>query len=611
MCGITGWASFDHAVSDPAGALAVMTATMSRRGPDDQGTWLGEHAGIGHRRLAVIDPVGGVQPLVEAAPGGPVVLTYSGEVYNFTDLRHQLRALGHRFRTRCDTEVVLRGYLQWGIAVVERLNGMFAFAIWDGRDERLLLARDRLGIKPLVYYPVPGGALFGSEPKAVFAHPLARPLLDLAGLRELVAHTLSLDQPVWTGLFEVPPGSVVTVDRGGIRRHAYWRLEAREHRDDLPSTVASIRRLLEDTVHRQLVADVPICVLLSGGLDSSTLSALSAGRLARTGDKLHSYAVDFADQAGACAPDPERPSCDAPYVRTMATHVDTVHSDILLDPDVLADPELRERAVTAFDLPPGSQDRDRSMYLLFGEVRRQSTVALSGEGADEVFCGYGWFFEPAVQRAAMFPWIAGLSGYGQLRRVLRPELSAALDVAGYLGDLYATAVREVGSLPGEDAQARRLRVACNLHLTRMLRALLTRKDRLSMAVGLEVRVPYCDHRLVEYVYNVPWAMKTFDGREKSLLRAAARDLLPPAIAGRVKSAYPSSQDDRHVQVLASQARELAAEPSSPVFGLIDRDWVRGVAGLSTARLSRADRNGLEDVLNLAAWLRIYRPEVRL
>jgi asparagine synthase (glutamine-hydrolysing) len=404
---------------------------------------------------------------------------------------------------------------------------------------------------------------------------------------------------------------VLTVDRGGIRRHVYWRLEAREHRDDLPATVAHVRRLLEDTVHRQLVADVPICVLLSGGLDSSTLSALSAGRLARTGDKLHSYAVDFAGHAGTFAPDPERPSRDAPYVRTMAAHVDAVHSDILLDPGVLADPELRRRAVAAFDLPPGSQDRDRSMYLLFGEVRRQSTVALSGEGADEVFCGYGWFFDPAVQRARMFPWIAGLSGYGQLRRVLRPELAAALDADGYLGDLYATAVREIGSLPGEDASARRMRVTCHLHLTRMLRALLARKDRLSMAVGLEVRVPYCDHRLAEYVYNVPWAMKTFDGREKSLLRAAARDLLPAPIVDRVKSAYPSSQDARHVRALAGQARELAAEPSNPVFGLIDRDWVRGVAGMPPAQLSRADRNGLEDVLNLSAWLGIYRPEVRV
>jgi asparagine synthase (glutamine-hydrolysing) len=211
----------------------------------------------------------------------------------------------------------------------------------------------------------------------------------------------------------------------------------------------------------------------------------------------------------------------------------------------------------------------------------------------------------------MFPWIAGLSGYGQLRRVLRPELAAAADADGYLRDLYAAAVREVGSLPGEDAQARRMRVACHLHLTRMLRALLARKDRLSMAVGLEVRVPYCDHRLAEYVYNVPWAMKTFDGREKSLLRAAARDLLPAPVIDRVKSAYPSSQDDRHARALAGQARELAAEPADPVFGLIDRDWVRGVAGLPAAQLSRADRNGLEDVLNLATWLRIYRPEVRL
>jgi asparagine synthase (glutamine-hydrolysing) len=611
MCGITGWASFGRVVSDPPGVLAAMTATMSRRGPDDHGLWLAEHAALGHRRLAVIDLVGGAQPLVESTPRGPVTLTFSGEIYNFVDLRAQLRALGHRFRTRCDTEVLLRGYLQWGAAVAERLNGMFAFAVWDGRDEHLLLVRDRLGIKPLYYAPIAGGVLFGSEPKAIFAHPLGRRVLDLEGLRELVAHTLSLDQPVWSGVREVPPGTVLIVARSGIRQGTYWRLEAREHRDGLRVTVGTIRHLLEDTVRRQLVADVPLCILLSGGLDSSTLSALSARSLARSGETVHSYAVDFVEHAQSFAPDDERPTRDAPYVRTMVSHLGAVHNDVMLDPDELAEPKLRERVVTAFDLPPGSQDRDRSMYLLFREIRRQSTVALSGESADEIFCGYEWFHAPAVQKASMFPWIAGLSGYGQLRHLIRPELRVAIDIDSYLADLYSTAAREVDALPGEDPFEHQMRVACHLHLTRQLRVLLARKDRLSMAVGLEVRVPYCDHRLVEYVYNVPWAMKTFDGREKSLLRAAAVDVLPPTIAARVKSAYPSYQDARHIEALQRQVRQLAAQPRHPVFDLIDRPRLHQLVDPDAATLSRAARNGLEDVLNTATWLELYRPEVRV
>jgi asparagine synthase (glutamine-hydrolysing) len=611
MCGIAGWVSFERDLREHAEVVRGMTATMRFRGPDDHGIWLAEHAALGHHRLAVIDPAGGAQPLVLDVPGGVVAMTYSGETYNFADLRDTLRANGHRFSTNCDTEVVARGYLEWGTEVASRLNGMFAFAVWDSRLEQLVMVRDRLGIKPLCYYPTRDGVLFGSEPKAIFANPLAEAVFDLEGLRQLIAYTLSVDQPVWKGLRHVPPGGIVTVGRAGLRQRTYWRLGAREHRDALPATVARVRGLLEDAVRRQLVADVPICVLLSGGLDSSALTALAADRLARAGDKVHSFSVDFAGHAEGFLPDAERPTPDRPYVRDMVRHVASVHGDVLLDPDTLDDLGLRRRAVAAYDLPPGSQDRDRSLYLLFQEIRRQATVALSGESADEVFCGYDWFADPAVQRAGAFPWIAALSGYGMLRHTVRRELAAALDMPTYLRDLYASAVAEVDAPAGEVGFQRRMRELCYLHLTRMLRILLERKDRLSMAVGLEVRVPYCDHRLVEYVYNVPWAMKTFDGREKSLLRAAVGDLLPATVRSRLKSAYPTIQDPRHVGVLQRQARELAAQAGHPVFQLIDREWLRGAVAVDPARVPRGTRNGIEEILNLAVWLELYRPEIRL
>jgi asparagine synthase (glutamine-hydrolysing) len=611
MCGITGWVSFNRDLRQQADVLRRMTATMRFRGPDDHGIWSAQHAALGHHRLAVIDPAGGAQPVVLTVPGGLVAMTYSGETYNFAELRDELRASGHRFSTGCDTEVVARGYLEWGPEVASRLNGMYAFAIWDSRHERLVMIRDRLGIKPLFYYPTEDGVLFGSEPKAILANPLAEGIFDLQALRELIAYTLSVDQPVWKGLRQVPPGAIVTVARNGLRQHTYWRLGAQEHRDDLPTTVARVRGLLEDTVRRQLVADVPLCVLLSGGLDSSSLTALSADWLARAGEKVHTFSVDFAGHAETFVPDAERPSPDSPYVRDMTRHIASVHGDVVLHPDALDDLDLRRRTVAAYDLPPGSQDRDRSLYLLFQEIRRQSTVALSGESADEVFCGYSWFADPHVQRAAMFPWIAALSGYGQLRRTVRPELATALDMPTYLSDLYTSAIAEVDAPPGETGLARRMREICYLHLTRQLRILLERKDRLSMAVGLEVRVPYCDHRLVEYVYNTPWAMKTFDGREKSLLRAAVGDLLPARVRSRVKSAYPTIQDVRHVGVLQRQARELAAQADHPVFQIIDRDWLVSAVIIDRERVPRAVRNAIEEILNLAVWLELYRPEIRM
>jgi asparagine synthase (glutamine-hydrolysing) len=428
------------------------------------------------------------------------------------------------------------------------------------------------------------------------------------GLRGMIAHTLTIDRAVWDGLEEVPPGTVITVDRSGIHRRRYWCLAATPHEHDLPKTVDTVRDLLAEIVERQLVADVPVSVLLSGGLDSSTLAALAAGLLRESGSKAQTYAVDFAEHAAGYVAELERPSRDAPFVREMVDRLGTVHRDVLLDAGAVSDPDLRARAVAAYDLPPASQDRDRSMLLLFREVSRLSTVALSGEGADEVFGGYSWRHDPQVWRAPAFPWIAGLTGYGQLRTVLRPELLAGLRMDDYLGDLYARAVGEVDRLPGDDPHAYRMRVLSHLELTCSLRALLARKDRLSMATGLEIRVPYCDHRLVAYVHSVPWAMQTFDGREKSLLRAAAADLLPASVLRRTKSAYPSLFD---VDPLLAEARVLLGERTEPVFDLVDRDWLVRTTRRAPRGLGRADRNGLEDVLNLAAWMRAYTPELRV
>ncbi|MEV8597797.1 asparagine synthase (glutamine-hydrolyzing) [Streptomyces sp. NPDC052012] len=611
MCGITGWVSFDRDLTEERPVVTAMTDTLSRRGPDGSGVWTAGHAALGHHRLAVLDPQHGGQPLVAPTPHGPVALTYSGETYNFAELRAELSAAGHRFRTSCDTEVVLAGYLAWGLDVVERLNGMYAFAVWDARVERLVLVRDRLGIKPLYYWPTSDGLLFGSEAKSVFAHPLARPVLDTDGLREMIAHSLSLDLPVWAGLRHVPPGAVVTVDRDGPRTRHYWRLTTREHRDGTRETVDTIGDLLRDSVHRQLIADVPVCMLLSGGLDSSTMTALAATRPGASGEAVTTYSVDFADHTGMSVDDRERPDADAPFVREVVKQLSTHHTEVLLDADEIAGPDLRRETVAVYDLPPGSQDRDRSMYLLFREIRRRCTVALSGESADELFGGYHWNHDPRLQRTADFPWIAGLDDYGQLRSALRPELSRSLEFDAYLRDLYASAVAEVEHLPDDSALERRMRVSSHLHLTRMLRVLLERKDRLSMAVGLEVRVPYCDHRLVEYVHNTPWRLKCHDGREKSLLRAVGRDLLPESVLRRRKSAYPTLRAPRHTRLLQEAAAQLLREPGRPVFDLVAPRWLAGAVRTAPAALPAAVRNGIEDVLNLDVWLDLYKPELRV
>lgn len=612
MCGITGWVSFDRDLRSASGTLDTMTETMSCRGPDDRGTWIEGPAGLGHRRLAVIDLPGGRQPMTVRTPHGTVALVYSGETYNFTELRRELAGRGHEFTTESDTEVVLRGYLEWGEALAERLNGMYAFAVWDGRHDKLVMIRDRMGIKPFYYYETPGGVLFGSEPKAILANPLARARVTTDGLRELFTMVKTPGHAVWDGMNEVEPGTVVTVDRAGLRRHVYWQLETRPHPDGREESVAKVRELLDDIVRRQLVSDVPRCTLLSGGLDSSALTGIAARQRGEAGETVRSFAVDFVGQSENFVADALRSTPDTPYVHDVAKAAGTDHRDIVLDSHALADPEVRAKMIRARDLPMGFGDMDASLYLLFQSIREHSTVALSGESADEVFGGYLQFFDEDARNAETFPWLVRFAEhFGDDADVLRSDLTAALDLPSYIQGGYDTAVAGIRRLDGESDFEFRMRKICHLHLTRFVRILLDRKDRASMAVGLEVRVPFCDHRLVEYVYNAPWSLKSFDGREKSLLREATADVLPRSVYDRVKSPYPSTQDPKYAIALQGHVRDLLAEPAHPVFDLVDRDRVMRAAGRDVPQITQASRRGLERTLDLALWLDLYKPEISL
>jgi asparagine synthase (glutamine-hydrolysing) len=612
MCGITGWVSFDRDLGTEAAALDAMTETMACRGPDDRGVWAQGPAALGHRRLAIIDLPGGRQPMTVDTPHGTVALVYSGETYNFTELRRELADRGHRFTTDSDTEVVLRGYLEWGDALPERLNGMYAFALWDGRADKLVMVRDRMGIKPFYCYPTADGVLFGSEPKAILANPLARRRVRLDGLRELFTMIKTPGHAVWDGMREVEPGTVVTVDRSGVHQRRYWDLETRPHTDDRDATIAHVRSLLDDIVRRQLVADVPRCTLLSGGLDSSAMTALAARQLGEQGEKVRSFAVDFVGQAENFVADGLRGTPDTPFVHDVAEAAGTDHQDIVLDAQALADPEIRAKVIRARDLPAGLGDMDASLYLLFRAIREHSTVALSGESADEVFGGYLQFFDEEARSADAFPWLVSMGRHmGEDTDVLRPDLTENLDLPGYVADGYRDAVAGIRRLDGESDFEYRMRRICHLHLTRFVRILLDRKDRASMAVGLEVRVPFCDHRLVEYVYNTPWALKSFDGREKSLLREATADVLPKSVYDRVKSPYPSTQDPKYAVALQDQAKDLLTRTGHPVFDLVDADRLRRAAEREAPMSGQADRRGLERALDLALWLDLYKPEIDL
>ena len=592
MCGVTGWIDWNRDLREERAVLAAMTATLACRGPDDEGVVLAGHAAIGHRRLAVIDVTGGRQPMCDRG----IALTYSGEVYNFRELRGELEGYGWHFGTRSDTEVVLRAYQQWGTDCVRRFNGMFAFAVWDEPERRLLLARDRLGVKPLYYHPYDGGLLFGSEPKALLANPLFEAVLDEEGLAELFAmfgsHTPG--HGVLRGLHEVRPGWTVVADEGGVRAAPYWRLASVPHVDDVPTTVATVREILADTVRRQLVSDVPLCALVSGGIDSSVVAALAADS-----GPLTTFAVEFAGQDGHFVGDENRPELDAPYVRALVEHLGCQHTDVRLStPDLLG---AQDRATRARDLP-SLGDLDASLLLLFEAIADRSTVALSGESADEVFGGYAWFHDPAALARPAFPWSAGDGG---LANLLAPDLRARIRPEEYVGDRYGEALAEVPRLDGETGSARRMREVDYLALTRFLPVLLDRKDRMSMAVGLEVRVPFCDHRLVEYAWNVPWELKCLGGRPKGLLREALADRLPPALVHRPKSMFPVAVDPAYDDVLDTRVRALLGDGSA-VGPLLDAERVTGFLAGAVPVPPWMRRLALAFLVQVDGWLRDYK-----
>ncbi|MFE4379538.1 asparagine synthase (glutamine-hydrolyzing) [Streptomyces cyaneofuscatus] len=576
MCGLAGWVSYGRDLREYTRTASTMTETMVCRGPDAGGLWSSQHAVLGHRRLSIIDLEGGRQPMAVAEGSDDLpVITYTGEVYNFQELREELLGLGHEFRTSSDTEVVLRAYLQWGAGFAERLNGIYAFAIWDPRSEELLLVRDRMGVKPLYYHPTEDGVIFGSELKAILAHEDVDAVIDGEGLREIFSIVKTPGHGVLKGMYEVLPATVMRFTKNGSSSHRYWELTAREHTDDLGTTVDTVRELLEDIVERQLIADVTVGTLLSGGLDSSAITAIAAKALAAKGvtEPIRAFSVNFIGHEERFEANVQWADPDTPYAIEVAEHVGAEHIVVELDSDDVLNDEVRQQVLRAQDLPVSTGDMEYSLLLLCRALKERMTVALSGEAADELFGGYTWFHDEEAVSLDSFPWHHPFEKAGGIGALHDIGLWDRLGLTEYIKQRYTEALQQVPRLAGETGHEARMRELTFLNLTRWENFLLDRKDRISMAASLEVRVPFTDHRLVEYVYNTPWAMKSFDGREKSLLRAAMRGVLPDSVLDRKKNPYPSTQDLTYELELRKRVEAIITE-GAPVLDLVGEADIR-------------------------------------
>lgn len=612
MCGIAGCVALEGNLAEYCPGLEEMTKALTHRGPDARGVWLSTHAALAHRRLIVLDPEGGSQPMVWRLGDRTCAVTYNGEIYNFRELRRDLDERGHVFKTRSDTEVLLHAYVEWGAECLCRLNGIFAFGLWDSQKQELLLARDRLGVKPLYYAERAGAVLFASEPKALLAHPLVAAAVDADGLAEIFspAPIRTPGFAIYRDVQEVRPGYFVTFNSRGTAIHKYWSLCSEPHGDDLETTAGRVRDLMDDAVKRQLVADVPVVAMLSGGLDSSGLTAFAAREQQNQGKSLHTYAIDFGDGARNFRGDAVQPSLDAPWADRVSKFLQTQHHTITVGANELLD----NFGVSTFARDgPGLGQLDTSLYLFCKALKQNATVALSGESADEIFGGYPWFDDPEALDSPCFPWMVTLgspSAGEQASSWLSPDIKEKVRPQAYIKRRYEEALAEVPRMEGEDAISARRREIFYLNLTHWLSMLLDRKDRMSMAVGLEVRVPFCDHRLVEYVWNVPWEMKTVDHQEKGLLRRALTGLLPEDVRQRKKSAYPVSQDSAYVAGVRKWAFELLHDSNAAVLPFLNVPVMKAIAaGRIPAISARVAMVMLERIILIDTWLREYRVSV--
>lgn len=568
MCGISGWIDFHKDLRKETAVMSHMANTLSKRGPDETNIWTDLHAGFGHKRLIVVDPAGGRQPMTREKSGDQYTICYNGELYNTEDIRKILLTKGYSFNGHSDTEVLLNAYIEWAEECVNYLNGIYAFAVWDSRREQLFIGRDRLGVKPLFFKEHGQGILFASEIKAILAHPEVKTEIDDEGLAQVfgLGPSRSPGSGVFKGIKELRPAHALTCSRNGLKIWRYWNVKSEKHTENVDETAEHIRFLVHDAVKRQLVSDVPLCTFLSGGLDSSIITAIAAnGFEEQNKGQLHTYSIDYEGNRQYFTSNEFQPDADEKYIKLMKDKFATVHHNKTISQQQLAN-ELIE-AVHVRDLP-GMADVDSSLLWFCKEIKQDFVVSLSGECADEIFGGYPWFHRKQDLEREGFPWMRSTA---ERQNLLKPHWQKRLNLHEFCLAQYQETIAETPKLDGESIEESKRRELFYLNMIWFMTTLLDRKDRMSMGASLEVRVPFADHRLVEYVWNIPWEMKMYRGREKGLLRKAFEGILPEEVLYRKKSPYPKTHNPEYTKLVQSRMRNILQDRSSALHEFFQKE----------------------------------------
>ncbi|MGG3573362.1 asparagine synthase (glutamine-hydrolyzing) [Bacillus gobiensis] len=564
MCGITGWVDFKKEISHETSIIEDMADTLSLRGPDESNVWGRPHVLFGHKRLAVVDLIGGRQPMRSVHKQEEYTIIYNGELYNTEDLRKELIQRGHEFKRTSDTEVLLHAYIEWKEECLQHLNGIFSFAIWDESRECLFAARDRLGVKPFFYTESGSSFLFGSEIKAILAHPDVKAKVDREGLSEIFAlgPSRTPGSAVFKGVKELRSAHAMTFSRNGLKVWRYWNVKSEKHQDTLEETVSTVRDLFKDAVKRQLVSDVPVCTFLSGGLDSSAISAIAATEFEKEGKgPLHTFSIDYEGNDQYFKASAFQPNADGYWIEKMTSTFGTQHHSCIISQDELVH-HLKESVIVR-DLP-GMADVDSSLLWFCREIKKDFVVSLSGECADEIFGGYPWFHKPGEEEG--FPWMRSTS---ERVGLLQDKWQSKLNLPEYVRRRYEDTLNETPLLEGETEIEKSRRQLFYLNMLWFMNTLLERKDRMSMGASLEVRVPFADHRLVEYVWNIPWEIKMHGNREKGILRKALEGILPEEVLYRKKSPYPKTHHPYYTEAVSKWLSSLLKNKDSVLHSLLD------------------------------------------
>ena len=614
MCGFVVFANLKENISSKTN-IYNMNESISKRGPDEDGYYYEEHICLGHKRLIVVDPDGGKQPMSAMKDGNLYTIVYNGQLYNTKDLRSELEENGFTFDSYSDTEVLLKSFIFWKYDVVKKLNGIFSFAIWNSKKNEIFLARDHFGVKPLFYTIYNNTLVFASEIKALFKYPGIEAKLDEQSIAELFgigpARTAGLG--IFKNIYEIKPAHFGIFNENGLHIERYWKLESKVHTDNLGKTCDNVRFLLEDSISRQLVSDVPLCTFLSGGLDSSIIT-LYASKYCKKHNlpPLNTYSVDYVDNDKNFVKTDFQPNSDNYYINLMTEKLNTNHHTVVLDTPELA--SALEDAMISRDFP-GMADVDSSLLLFCKKVKQNATVSLTGECADEIFGGYPWFFRADALNSNTFPWSIAIT---ERQNLLNPQIASKVNLKNYIDYRYQESLNEVDILDEDSMETAEKRRISHLTLNWFMQTLLDRSDRMAMYNGFELRVPFCDYRLAEYVWNIPWEMKALHGREKGLLRYIMKDLLPEEIVDRKKSPYPKTWNPTYLATVKDMLTKIMNDSNAPINNLLNRNYILEILETDGKAFTRPWFGQLMTGPQLMAylcqvnmWLERYNPSIEI